>query len=133
MKLFDNHPQAKAMQSLIHDTRNLGDVIRHNAKKLQEWFKDQKFADYKPWIHLEYVTGKTKEMEKAIDLYYEQFSNDFPDNISPDFKPEIPTAYNLVEQFMPEGDWKGDKLTLYNAFNSLIENYTLIRKTNNNL
>lgn len=130
MKLFDNNPQSRAMQSLVHDTRNSGDTIRHNGRMLREWFKENKIKDSRPWVHLEYVTGKTMEMEEAIDTYYELFSKDFPDCLPPNFKPELPTAFNLAKEFMPDDDWKGHKLQLYKAFERLIEKYTLIRKLN---
>lgn len=130
MKLFDSSPQSKAMQSLIHDTRNLGDTIRWHGKKLRECLKEQDIKDSSPWVHIEYITSKIKEVEKAIDIYYECFSNDFPDSLPPGFKPEIPTAFNLAEQLMPECDWKGNKMELYRAFERLIERYTLIRKAN---
>ena len=130
MKLFDDNPQSKAMQRLIHDTRNLGDTVRIHAKGLSKWFKtlDPK-PNSIPYVHLEYVTGKVMDIEKSIDAYYECFSKDFPNDLSDSFKPEIPTAFNLADEFLPEGDWKGDKLQLYKAFERLIEKYTLIRKS----
>ncbi len=130
MRLFDNNPQSKAMQSLIHDTRNTGDSIRFHGTKLREWFKEKQIKDSMPWVYLEHITGGAKSIEKSIDVYYECFSNDFPDALPVDFKPEAPTAYHLAEQFMPEGNWKGDKMELYKAFGELIKNYTLIRKPN---
>lgn len=128
MKLFDNNPQSKAMQSLIHDTRNCGDAIRFHIQKLQNRLKELAVADTKMFVHLEYVRSNTSEIEKAIDTYYERFGNDFSDSKDAQFKAEIITAYNLTQKFLPDSGWTDQKSSLYQAFRWLIENYTLIRK-----
>jgi hypothetical protein len=130
MKLYDNTPQAKAMQSLIHDTRNQGDTIRFHGQKLRERFKELGISDTKSYVHLEYVTGRTTEIEKAIDAYYERFSKDFPETEEQPYKPHVPDAYQATLKIYGTDEWDKEMLPTYHQIKKLMEHYTLIRKPN---
>jgi hypothetical protein len=129
MKLYDNNPQSKAMQSLIHDTRNGGDAIRLHGQKLRERFKELGINDTKAYVHLEYMTGKTTEIEKAIDAYYERFSKDFPEIEQP-YKPHVPDAYQATLKIYETDKWNNEMLPTYHYVKKLMEHYTFIRKPN---
>jgi hypothetical protein len=130
MKLYDNNPQSKAMQSLIHDTRNQGDTVRFHAQKLRERFKELGINDSKVWVHLEYVTGRTTEIEKAIDAYYERFSKDFPKTEDQPYTPNVPDAYQATLKIYGTDKWSKEMLPTYHQLKKLMEFYTLIRKPN---
>jgi hypothetical protein len=128
MKLYDNNPQSKAMQSLIHDSRNCGDTIRFHISKLQDRLKEINAVDTKSFVHLQFINSKTIEIEKAIDAYYERFSQDFPENENSPYEPEVINAYTLTIKLFNAEKWDKEMLPTYNLIKKLMEDYTLIRK-----
>jgi hypothetical protein len=119
------------MQSLIHDTRNEGDVVRFHGNKLRELFKELKISDTRAWVHLEYITGRITEIEKAIDVYYERFSKDFPETEEAPYKPQVPDAYGLTLKLLDKEKWDNEMMPTYRMLKKLMGYYTLIR--NNDL
>jgi hypothetical protein len=79
MNLFGKLPQEKAMACLIHDTNSALSSLDFHIKKLSEWHQEnvKEYNSSKPFVHLEYLKSKRKEVEKAIDIYYSKFENDF--------------------------------------------------------
>ena len=127
MKLYDNNPQSKAMQSLIHDSRNCGDLIRHHVKKLQDRLKELGMTDTRAYVHMEYIRSKTVDIEKAIDSYYERFSKDFPEDGGEPYKPEVFSAYDATLKYFGVDKWEDGMLPTYHVIKKLMENYTFIR------
>lgn len=87
MNLYGSKPQELAMQRLIHDTNNLLDRMRFQIKRQDEWLKANAKTitaaigknDSTMWVTTEYLRSTEKELERAIDNYYEKFKADFPD------------------------------------------------------
>lgn len=86
MNLYGNTPQERAMQSLIHDTNSAFSRMREMIKKQDQWLKanvktitEAGIKDSTMFITTEYFRSIEKELKKHIDVYYQKFSEDFPD------------------------------------------------------
>lgn len=84
MNLFGKEPQEQAMQSLIHDTNSALSGLEFHISNMSKWLKEFKHVNgdlinigSAPYVYLEYLKSQRKELENAIDSYYNKFKNDF--------------------------------------------------------
>lgn len=84
MNLFGKEPQEQAMQKLVHDLNSATTDIDYYIKKLSEWLRENSkiiseigIKTSLPYVAVEYLKSRNKEIKDAQDKYYEQFKQDF--------------------------------------------------------
>jgi len=71
MNMYDKHPQAQAMQILVHDINQRTSGIREAVRLLES-------GDFKPAQLASLLRGTEKLIHRTVDEYYTKFKADFP-------------------------------------------------------